>query len=208
MNCSSCSEVADSARWLSQVNIQRVTVQREDASDEQTHEARQPHILSNPIRLGDHFFLSPMEEKIHKTQRLTMWGFRSEVFLRVPLYTWVSSVGRSFLLIVLWYSAFQLLCLWGFLDLGWLRWLWKCCLFFFFFEKSEQSIMIVLSSMADTIPVWYNPQHKTDADCFRKPWKLWFYTLAHPMLLHKREWSSKKIFFVPGPITKPLFSRS
>lgn len=64
------------------------------------------------------------------------------------LYTWVSSVGRSFCI-----NHFMILSVSASLPVRLFRFgvttlTLEVLSFFFFFEKSEQSIMIVLSSMA------------------------------------------------------------
>lgn len=197
MNCSSFS-VLDSSRWLSS-GEHSVSYSPERGCQWWTDPWGVPatHIFKSQQACCSFFSPSPMEVENPQDSEVD-----SEVLgLKYPfvclLCTWVSPVGRSFCI-----HHFMVLKSFSFFAseafLRWLCWVWKC-LFFFFLRKWAEHYDCVTIDGGWPIPVLYNCQHKTDADCFRKPRKLWFYTLAHPTLLHKREQSSKKIFFCTWP---------
>ena len=200
MNCSSSWEVLDSSRWLSS-GEHSVSYSPERGCQWWTDPWGMPatHIFKSHQACCSFFSPSPMEVENPQDSEVD-----SEVLgLKYPfvclLYTSVSSVGRSFCIhhfMVLTVSASLPLRLFWFevtmLSL-------EVLFFFFFLRKWAEHYDCVIIDGRWSNPVLNNCQHKTDADCFRKPWKLWFYTLAHPTLLHKREQSSKKIFFCTWP---------
>ena len=196
----------------------QVTLLRRTFSKLQSRE-RMP-VMDRPMRRASHtYFQIPagllliffsLAHGGGKSTRLRgwQWGFRSEVSLRVPFMHLGISSGEEFLHSSFYGTQeFQLLCLWGFFDLRWLCWVWKCL--FFFFWESEQSIMIVLPLMGDDPSQYYTivstRQMRTVSESPES------YDFIHLLTQHcyiRESNPPRKYFFVPGPITKPLLSWS
>lgn len=136
----------------------QVTLLRRTFSELQSRE-RMP-VMNRPMRHASHtyfripsglviiFFPSPMEVKNPQDSEVDNEVLGLKYSFVCLLYTWVSSVRRSFCI-----NHFMILSISASLPLRLFRFgvttlTLEVLSFFFFFEKSEQSIMIVLSSMA------------------------------------------------------------
>lgn len=141
--CSYCSEVWDFARWLysgehsASYNPDRGCQWWTDPQSIQTTST------SKSYHFWCSFFFWAKKSARLKIDNDVL-GLKCSFMC--PLYTWVSSAGRSFLIrhsLVLRVSA-PSLCLWGFFWLLVTMLSLKWPYIFFSFDKNEQNIMIVL----------------------------------------------------------------
>ena len=210
MNCSLCSEVADSARWLSS-GEHSASYSPERGCQWWTDPWGTPATRTFESHQAWWSFFSPhpWRWKTHKTQEVDNEVLGLKYSFVCLLYTWVSSVRRSFCI-----NHFMILSISASLPLRLFRFgvttlTLEVLSFFFFLRKVSRALWLCYHQWLDD-PSQYDTiisarQMQTVSESPES------YDSMHLLTQHwyiRENDPPRKYFFVPGPITKPLLSWS